>query len=662
MAIPVFVSYSRRDASVLEELRPMLRLLGESTMLHFWDDRQIQPGDRWEAAIDGSLNKARLALLLVSTHYLSSEYVKERELPQLLQGAREGRIRVFWVAVSPTLWELTELQHFQAVNDPTRPLSTLSEADRQQELVAICRSIKKTLETAAPQPGPAPRARRSPGRRVAILYKRHAQPDEHLQALFARELTAAGHAVFVDRHVRIGQAWASRIEQEIRTADAVIPIVSRASFESEMLAYEVQVAADANATSGRPVLLPVRVGVDESIPGELGAVLAPIQYELYNAPGDEQRVLTSLLEALETDPLLHVDSGPPIGDLRDPTGAEPLDSTFYIERAADRSLNQFVDRRDGVARIHGPRQSGKSSLLARVMHRARSAGVRVLFCDLQSLSGKDLRSLDSFYLAMLRRFAAQLPHAPDPAAQWDAELGANINLEAYLRDHLLAGAGRVLIALDETDRLFDRDYSGDFFGLARSWFNNRATHGEPWTRLSQIYAYATEAALFIADLDQSPFNVGREFPMEDFTDADIRELDRRHGSRINRDLRRFIELFGGHPYLVRRALFEMAERGLDVAALESDAAPDKLDGGPFGDHLRRLLVVLTAGGGAVRDLVSDTLAHTATDRRLPLRVPHDAFARAKASGLLRGSETNASFRCGLYERYIAFHMAGVTPS
>ena len=578
MTTTVFVSYSRRDAAFLDEFRPMLNLLGDGAKLHFWDDRQIQPGDRWESEIQGSLNRARVALLLVSTHYLSSEYVKEHELPQLLRAAREGRIRVFWIAVSPTLYELTELQHFQAVNDPTTPLSTLSEGARQQELVRICREIKKTLDTVgAPSPAGDARAKiraDPPEKGGHPVQAAGAAGRGARRVYFARELTAAGYEVFNDRHVRIGQAWATRIEQEVRTADAVIPIVSEASCSSEMLAYEVQVAAEANARTGTPVLLPVRLLIEGSLPGELGALLAPIQYALWCADGDERIVLRSILEALESDTGLHLPARLEPAELRDPTGAEPLDSRLYIERDADRSLAQFVERWDGVARIHGPRQSGKSSLLARLMHRARSSRVRVLFCDLQSLAGRELQTLDSFYIALLRRFATQVSGAPDPSSEWEEELGANMNLESYLRNHLLADGSRVLIALDEADRLFDRDYRSDFFGLARTWFNNRATFGEPWTRLSQIYAYATEAAVFISNLDQSPFNVGREFPMEDFSETDVSELDRLHGGPVKREMRRFIDLFGGHPYLVRRALFEMTNRNIDMSALEREAVEE----------------------------------------------------------------------------------------
>src|SRR5205085_3894367 len=77
------------------------------------------------------------------------------------------------------------------------------------------------------------------GLRVALLYKRNAQPDEHVLKLLERELQAHDYNVFIDRHLSIGVEWAKEIERQVRTADAVVPIISQASAQSEMLAYEV---------------------------------------------------------------------------------------------------------------------------------------------------------------------------------------------------------------------------------------------------------------------------------------------------------------------------------------------------------------------------------------------------------------------------------------
>ena len=52
---------------------------------------------------------------------------------------------------------------------------------------------------------------------------------------------------------------------------------------------------------------------------------------------------------------------------------------------------------------------------------------------------------------------------------------------------------------------------------------------------------------------------------------------------------RYCHLVGGHPYLLHSGIFEMKRRGLTLSAFEALADDDE---GPFGDHLRRILVLL----------------------------------------------------------------------
>ena len=74
-------------------------------------------------------------------------------------------------------------------------------------------------------------------------------------------------------------------------------------------------------------------------------------------------------------------------------------------------------------------------------------------------------------------------------------------------------------------------YSADVFGLFRSWHNARSLNpGGPWSRLTLAIAYATEAHLFITDLNQSPFNVGRHIQLLGFDQDQTEELNRRYGS------------------------------------------------------------------------------------------------------------------------------------
>jgi hypothetical protein len=191
----------------------------------------------------------------------------------------------------------------------------------------------------------------------------------------------------------------------------------------------------------------------------------------------------------------------------------------------------------------------------------------------------------------------------------------------------------------------DYENGSEVFGLFRSWHNKRALDPTgPWRRLTLAIAYATEAHLFISDLNQSPFNVGTRLQLEDFTFEQVEELNSRYGSPLGdrTEVARFFRLVSGHPYLVRRGLYEMVSDGLAIAVLEAHADHDE---GPFGDHLRRILVSLTQDA-ALCEVVRGVLEGR------PCPTP-ESFYRLRSAGLMLGdSARDAKLRCQLYSTYL----------
>jgi len=238
----------------------------------------------------------------------------------------------------------------------------------------------------------------------------------------------------------------------------------------------------------------------------------------------------------------------------------------------------------------------------------------------------------------------------NPAANWNPSSGPNINFQRFLRRQVLDTSTRHLVwGLDEVDRLFTCPFGTEVFGLFRSWHNARCLDPTgPWSRLTLAIAYATEAHLFITDINQSPFNVGTRLSLEDFTLEQVAELNQRHGSPLasEDELRRFTAVVGGHPYLVRRSLYEMTTRHLALDELE--AAPGR-DDGPFADHLRRILVLLGNDpplAAILRGVIDGRPCPTA-----------EGFYRLRSAGLVLGSSAaQARPRCQLYAGYLQRHL------
>jgi len=520
----------------------------------------------------------------------------------------------------------------------TRPVAVTREIGR-----AGATRITDACQTSVmdhPQPGAAPL-------RVALLYKRHAQPDEQLLKWLETQLAAQGHQVFVDRHLSIGVEWAKEIERQVRHADVVIPLLSAASVSSEMLAYEIQIAHEAaQQQHGKPRLLPVRVAYDGPLPDSLAGILNPIQYALWRGPQDDRALVEQLLNALNTQPAPAVSPKKlePVG------GAVPLDSEFYIVRPTDEEFRTAIARQDSIVLVKGARQMGKTSLLARGLQQAREAGARVVLTDFQMLNAAHLASVEALFLTLGGLIADQLDLDVLPDEAWKERRGPSVNFGRYIRREVLEKVSAPIVwGLDEVDRLFTCDFGSEVFGLFRSWHNARSLDPEgPWRRLTLAMAYATEAHLFITDLNQSPFNIGTRLTLEDFTFEQVAELNRRYGSplRDRAELARYFRLVGGHPYLVRRGLHDMATHGTELAAFEVHADSDE---GPFGDHLRRILVLL-AQDAALADVVRGILQ----GRPCPNA---ESFYRLRSAGVMSGEGArDVRPRCQLYATYLERHL------
>ena len=66
-------------------IAPYLR--GAESELDFWDDSRLQGGQQWNAEIQGELLHAGARVALVSSNFLSSQYIIESELPLIVRAS-----------------------------------------------------------------------------------------------------------------------------------------------------------------------------------------------------------------------------------------------------------------------------------------------------------------------------------------------------------------------------------------------------------------------------------------------------------------------------------------------------------------------------------------------------------------------------------------------
>ncbi|MBI5471992.1 MAG: toll/interleukin-1 receptor domain-containing protein [Ignavibacteriae bacterium] len=158
----VFISYSHEDKKWLEQLQRMLKPLLRSNPISVWDDTKIRPGTKWKSEIEKALESAEVAVLLVSSNFLASDFITDKEVPHLLDAAQTRGTKIIWVPITHCLWTETEIAAYQCALDPDVPLDGMDASEVNRSLVTICRAIKEALTPAEVPAEPAPEPRKKP--------------------------------------------------------------------------------------------------------------------------------------------------------------------------------------------------------------------------------------------------------------------------------------------------------------------------------------------------------------------------------------------------------------------------------------------------------------------------------------------------------------------
>jgi len=141
----VFISYSRDDEEWLRRLQVFLTPAFRAGRLKFWDDTNIRMGDSWRAEIQAAIDRARVAVLLVSPNFLISEFIATDEFPKILQAARRDGLKIVWILLSTAPYEMTSvgrvIQEIQCAHPVNRPLDMMADPERNQIFTKFVRDL-----------------------------------------------------------------------------------------------------------------------------------------------------------------------------------------------------------------------------------------------------------------------------------------------------------------------------------------------------------------------------------------------------------------------------------------------------------------------------------------------------------------------------------------
>ncbi|MCC5644406.1 AAA-like domain-containing protein [Nostoc sp. CHAB 5824] len=328
-----------------------------------------------------------------------------------------------------------------------------------------------------------------------------------------------------------------------------------------------------------------------------------------------------------------------------PDGPVPLDSPFYVERPPIEELVYREIIQPGcVIRIRAPREMGKSSLVLRLLAFAQMQGYRPVNLNCKQIDASCLTDLNKLLRCFCWQIATELGIDPKLDDNWHEEIGCKLSCSLYLQSYLLKQSpSPVVLVLNDVDRFFEYpQIAEEFFALLRSWYEE-ARQNTNLQKLRLVVVYSTEVYVSL-DINRSPFNIGLPIRLPEFTEHQVEYLAQRHGLdwTSSNEVTQLMSLVGGHPALIRIALYYLCCQGITLEELLHEAIAN---GGIYRYHLWRHWAILQENTSLVKAYVEIVTANQSISLN-----PVDAH-KLESLGLIAYEGDRILPRCQLYRAY-----------
>jgi len=154
----IFISYSHKDGHWKDRLVKHLTVLSLEGFCEVWDDRRIDVGDDWKPEIEKALNEADIVILMVSTDFLVSNFIRAEEVPMLLKRRKTQGLWVIPLFVKPCPWK--KVEWLNKIQGEPRDGKTLEERDQggqaEKIMADLAEKIAEKIQRGAQQNAASP--------------------------------------------------------------------------------------------------------------------------------------------------------------------------------------------------------------------------------------------------------------------------------------------------------------------------------------------------------------------------------------------------------------------------------------------------------------------------------------------------------------------------
>ena len=339
---------------------------------------------------------------------------------------------------------------------------------------------------------------------------------------------------------------------------------------------------------------------------------------------------------------------PNLNILESPQGKVSINSAFYIQRKIEDKVYQSLESEGEFIRIKAPKQMGKSSFLARLMHYARQKDdYKIININLNKPEEKFFASIDRL-LSLIYYIISDnlsLSYKKNKWQQSIDNLGANYTWVKFFKKNVLQKDKNIILAFDNFDRVFKYpQIAADFCGSLRSLY-----HEDRYGDFFLIVTYSQESYVD-SGINQSPFeNVGISIELPEFTFTEVKQLVKLHRlDWSDSEIQQLMSAVGGHPYLVRVALYEIADKKISLGELLKTASQIN---GCYYSYLSSFQEVLNEEESTLVAL------NKITNTEEPVRIENSQALKLYRLGLIVPvDDGKVKIRCNLYQEYFLKHL------
>ncbi len=281
--------------------------------------------------------------------------------------------------------------------------------------------------------------------------------DQKIAQTFAQALQSAGYETILAFEPNANHHWLQRLQGALRECSYFFILLSSQSAVSEIVTEMVKKARHSQELNPDCPLKMIPVKVDNYqtflLNHDLRGYLEGLSTYEWRSPLDTMNLLQTIgnlkpitipeiPETLSVKINVPFTSEPPplpVAEPELPEGQVEISSSFYIERPPiETRCYETILKPGALIRIKAPRQMGKTSLLARILHQANLQGCRSVSLSFQLADSRIFQDLDLLlrWLSAVIGLKLGLPNRLDD--YWDEIFGSKTSCQAYFEDYLLA--------------------------------------------------------------------------------------------------------------------------------------------------------------------------------------------------------------------------------